>query len=107
MHCIEAHSFSSGIPPRTLEAKIISDADKPDAIGAVGVARAFLFSGETGRTLEETLQHFENKLLTLKGQFYTETARMLATRRDRFLNQFYRELVQELGSPASETANTD
>jgi len=95
-HCIEAHSFSSGVTPRTVEAKILSDADKLDAIGAIGVARAFLFSGETGRTMEETLKHFEGKLLKLKSQLYTETARNLAEGRHRFLQEFYRELKQEL-----------
>ncbi len=98
-HCIEAHSFSSGVAPQTLEAKILSDADKLDAIGAIGVARAFLFSGETGRTIEGTLRHFEEKLLTLKDLLYTETARRLAERRHRFLQEFYRTLKRELKFP--------
>ncbi len=95
-HCIEAHSFSSGVAPQTLEAKILSDADKLDAIGAIGVARAFMFSGETGRTIEKTLRHFEEKLLTLKELFYTQTACQLAVTKDHFMREFYRQLTQEL-----------
>ena len=101
-HCIEAHSFSSGVAPQTLEAKVLSDADKLDAIGAIGVARAFLFSGETGRTIQETLTHFDEKLLTLRDQIYTKTARSLAERRHLVLREFYRELKIELDLPALE-----
>lgn len=98
-HCILSHSFSSGITPATLEAKVLSDADKLDAIGAIGIARAFLYSGETGRSLEETQRHFEEKLLRLKDSLYTDTARRLAVERDRFLREFYAQLEQELAFP--------
>lgn len=47
-HAIEAHRFSRGPEPATLEAKILSDADKLDAIGAVGIARVFMYSGSMG-----------------------------------------------------------
>ncbi len=98
-HCIEAHSFSGGVEPRTLEAKVLSDADKIDAMGAVGIARAFLHSGERGRTLEETLKHFEEKLLGLFHLLYTPTARALAEPRHRFLVEFHRRLLEELSGP--------
>ncbi|RLE36567.1 phosphohydrolase, partial [Candidatus Acetothermia bacterium] len=94
-----SHSFSSGITPVTLEAKVLSDADKLDAIGAIGIARSFLYSGETGRSLEETQRHFEEKLLRLKDSLYTDTARRLAVERDRFLREFYTQLEQELAFP--------
>jgi uncharacterized protein len=96
VHAIEAHSFSSGIEPKTLEARILSDADKLDAIGAVGVARAFLFSGEKGRSVEDTLKHFEEKLLHLKDLMYTKTAKLIAEKRHQFLAEFYRRLKDEL-----------
>ncbi len=99
-HCIEAHSFSAGVAPQTLEAKVLSDADKLDAIGAIGVARAFMFSGETGRTIPETLAHFDEKLLTLRDRLYTGTARSLAEKRHLVLQAFYRELKIELDLPA-------
>ncbi len=96
VHCIEAHSFSGGVEPRTLEAQVLSDADKLDAMGAIGVARAFLYSGEVGRSLEETLRHFEEKLLVLRDSLYTETARELGRARHGFLMEFYRRLREEL-----------
>ncbi len=96
VHAIESHSFSSNVKPRTLEAKILSDADKLDAIGAIGVARAFLYSGEKGRSIEETLRHFEEKLLKLKDLLYTDTAKAIAAERYEFLRKFYEELKREL-----------
>ncbi|MDI9642679.1 MAG: HD domain-containing protein [Archaeoglobales archaeon] len=95
-HAIEAHSFSAGIKPRTLEAKVLSDADKLDALGAIGVARAFMVAGEKGRNIEETIKHFEEKLLKLKDLLYTETARKLAERRHEFLKRFYEEIRKDL-----------
>ncbi len=95
-HCIESHSFSSGIEPKTLEARVLSDADKLDALGAVGVARTFLYSGERGRTIEETLNHFKEKLLHLKDHMNTETGRKLAEERHRFLLKFYGAIKKEL-----------
>ncbi|MEM0203373.1 MAG: HD domain-containing protein [Archaeoglobaceae archaeon] len=95
-HAIEAHSFSAKVTPKTLEAKILSDADKIDAIGAIGVARAFMFSGERGRSVEETLRHFEEKLLKLKDCLYTETAKKIAEKRHEFLQTFYEQIKREL-----------
>ncbi len=95
-HAIEAHSFSSGIEPRSLEAKVLSDADKLDAIGAIGIARTFMYAGERGRSIEDTLKHFEEKLLKLKDLMHTETARKIAEERHKFLKEFYERLKREL-----------
>ncbi len=95
-HCIESHAFSSGIEPQTLEAKILSDADKLDAMGAIGVARAFLYSTETARGIKETIEHFEEKLLKLYELLYTETARKIGRERHRFLKEFYDQIKNEL-----------
>lgn len=95
-HCIEAHSFSSKVKPKTLEAKVLSDADKIDAIGAIGIARAFMFSGERGKGIEETLKHFDEKLLKLKDCLYTDTAKSIARRRYEFVAEFYNRIKQEL-----------
>mgnify|MGYP000005726094 CR=1 FL=1 len=97
-HCIEAHSFSGGVEPRTLEARVLSDADKLDAMGAIGVARAFLYSGKVGRSLEDTLRHFEEKLLGLYDLLYTEAARELGHERHKFIVEFYQRLRKELFS---------
>lgn len=95
-HCIAAHSFSSGVLPETLEAKVLSDADKLDAMGAVGVARAFMFAGETGRCIEDSLKHFEDKLLRLKDLLNTRTARKIGKKRHSILKIFYKRLKDEL-----------
>ncbi|RUM33891.1 MAG: phosphohydrolase [Archaeoglobus sp.] len=95
-HCIESHSFSSGIKPKTLEAKILSDADKIDAMGAIGIARAFMYSGERGRGIEDTIKHFEDKLLKLITQIHTETAMKIAMDRHNFMLEFYEKLKEEL-----------
>ena len=53
VHCIRTHRFRKSGPPRTLEARVLFDADKLDSIGAVGVGRAFLFAGEVGARLHD------------------------------------------------------
>jgi len=95
-HAIEAHRFSRGPEPETLEAKILSDADKLDAIGAIGVARVFMYSGEHGRSIEDSLRHFEEKILKLKGLMYTKTARGIADGRHRFTVEFIERIMREI-----------
>jgi len=95
-HAIEAHRFSKGPEPRTLEAKILSDADKLDAIGAIGIARVFMYSGEHGRDIETSLRHFEDKILKLKDLMYTETAKRIAEDRHRFTVEFIERIRREI-----------
>jgi len=97
--CINSVSFSRnrGHAPETLEGKIVQDADRLDAMGAIGIARAFAYGGEHGRPLKESVQHFYDKLLLLKDLMNTETGRRLAEGRDAFLSSFLEELGEEIG----------
>jgi len=95
-HAIEAHRFSKGPKPKTLEAKILSDADKIDAIGAVGIARVFMYSGQHGRDIEFSIKHFEEKILKLKDMMYTETGREMAEGRHEYTVRFIERLRKEI-----------
>ena len=96
---INSVSFSQnkGAVPKTIEGKIVQDADRLDAIGAIGVARCFAFGGEHGRSMEESVQHFYDKLLTLKGTMNTDEAKRVAEKRHQFLETFLAELEEETG----------
>lgn len=94
-HAIEAHRFSRGPEPETLEARILSDADKLDAIGAIGIARVFMYSGEHGRDIEASLRHFEEKILRLKDMMHTKTAKRLAEGRHAFTEEFIERIRKE------------
>ena len=95
---INSVSFSKnrGKRPRTLEGKIVQDADRLDAIGAVGVARAFAFGGEHGRSMSDTVEHFYDKLLLLKDEMNTEAGKALAEDRHAFLEQFLAQFYKEI-----------
>ncbi len=81
--------------PETIEAEVVQDADRLDAIGAIGVARTFAYGGEHGRPLEDSVQHFHDKLLLLKNLMNTETGKKLAEKRHAFLEEFLKELREE------------
>lgn len=111
-HAIEAHSFSAGIAPRTLEAKVLQDADRLDALGAVGLARTLMLGGELKREFYAatdpfcdarppddavyTLDHVYRKLLTLEGTMQTAAGRHEAGQRTIFLRSFLDQLREEL-----------
>jgi uncharacterized protein len=111
-HAIEAHSFSAGIVPETIEAKVVQDADRLDALGAVGLARCLMVGGALARPLyvaedpfcerrapddaAACVDHFYAKLLTLEGTMQTAAGREEAERRTEFLAQFLRELRRNL-----------
>jgi len=98
VHAIRAHRYSSGIAPETLEARVLSDADNLDAMGAVGIVRTFMQAGEQGRGIEDATRHFYDKLLNLKSRMYTESAREIARERHAFLVAFLDALDGEIGA---------
>lgn len=95
---INSVSFSQnrGKRPETLEGKIVQDADRLDAIGAVGIARTFAFGGEHGRSLDSSIQHFHDKLLLLKDEMNTAVARRLAEERHTYMIGFLEEYAKEI-----------
>ena len=97
---VNAVSFSQnrGRRPETLEGRIVQDADRLDALGAIGVARTFAYGGEHGRPLEDSIEHFHEKLLLLKDELNTETARRIAAPRHAFLERFLEEYEKESGT---------
>lgn len=95
---INAVSFSKnrGRVPDTIEGRIVQDADRLDAIGAVGIARTFAYGGEHGRSLASSIQHFYDKLLLLKDELNTVSARRIAEDRHAFMVAFLDRLKREI-----------
>lgn len=103
---IQSISFKQGNNPIqavTIEEKIVQDADRLDAIGAIGIARAFTYGGAHNREIvnlnnpqDTTLQHFYDKLLLIEAQLKTPTAKKLAKERQEIMQDFIHALEQEL-----------
>jgi uncharacterized protein len=112
LYAVEVHRFSKDIVPVTLEAKILQDADRLDALGAIGIARVFMTGGTLGRALYDpvdpfcksrepddkkwNLDHFYRKLLKLESGMHTKTARKLASRRTAVLSRYLSDLELEI-----------
>ena len=94
---INSVSFSgnAGRRPGTPEGMAVQDADRLDAMGAVGIARTFAYGGARGRSLEESSGHFEEKLLKLRDLMNTRTGRELADARHEFLVSFLEQFRSE------------
>ena len=94
---VNAVSFSrNGVRrPDTPEGRIVQDADRLDAMGAVGVARTFAYGGEHARPMDESVRHFYDKLLRLKDGMNTSAARAEAERRHAFLETFLEQYRKE------------
>ena len=111
LHCIRSHRFRNRCNPATIEARVLFDADKLDAIGAVGVARAFLFAGEVGARLHNPdldaensrpysvddtgYREFKVKLRKIKDRMLTAGGRKLARERHAFMNDFFIRFLDE------------
>jgi len=109
---IKEHSFSKGKIPSTIEGKILQDADRLDAIGAIGLARVFSFSGSNNRPFYDpkdpfsknrnlndnkwAIDHFYEKLLTLEQKMNTKTGKTIAKKRTKTLKDFLKELKNEI-----------
>ena len=111
-HAITAHSYSANIPPETIEAEILQDADRLDALGAIGIARTFAVSGALGRPIydpadpfaeqrslndkEFAIDHWPQKLLRLPQLMNTETGKALAVERLTLMQNFLKQFANEL-----------
>jgi len=101
--CILAHSFSTGAKANSIEAKILSDADKLDALGAIGIYRASCFSYLYGSGLPALHQHFYDKLLLLPSKMYTRTGRKIANERIELMKTYISSLSNELSLKSPKT----
>lgn len=120
-HCISTHRFRSNNEPQTLEAKILFDADKLDAIGAIGLARSYMFAGQHGQqmhidsSLEEYLEknisnngrlkvsdkhspfiEYQVKFKKVPDKLYTKTAKRIAKERLHFMDIFFTRIEDEI-----------
>jgi uncharacterized protein len=110
---IRTHSYSKRLVPQTLEGKILQDADRLDAIGAIGIARTFSVGGSENRSLynptdpfceserqlddtQWTLDHIKKKLMILKNSMHTKTAKKIAEERTEFMELFLNQLRKEI-----------
>ena len=112
-HAIAAHSFSAGIVPQTLEAQVVQDADRLDALGAIGIARCIMTGVHMGTALyhvEEpfpmtrvmddrlySVDHFYAKLLKLAEGMQTAVGQAEAQRRTQFMESYLAQLREEIG----------
>lgn len=111
VHCIRTHRFRKRAMPKTLEARILFDADKLDSIGAVGIGRAFLFAGEVGARLHDkaidvrktkpytredtAYREYLVKLGRVKDRMTTREGKRTAAERHRFMAAFFDRLNKE------------
>lgn len=93
---ITNHSYSGGGTPKSLEARILSDADKIDAMGAIGIYRTIQFNAERGLPLPRILGHIKGKLLKLPNLLYTNTGKEMAKKRISIMENYLRCLEEEL-----------
>ncbi len=111
-HAIEAHSFSANLPAETLEARLLQDADRMEALGAIGLARVFYTSGRMEREMfdpydplakhrplddmQYALDHFFVKLYKVADSMQTGAGREMAKQRRKYLEGYVKQLLKEL-----------
>ena len=112
-YCIRAHSYSKRLVPASLEGRILQDADRLDALGAIGIARMFSVGGSENRAFyrdddpfcrstrelddsQWTLDHFQIRLLRLKDLMHTKTTKKIAEQRTKFMLLFIKQLQKEI-----------
>lgn len=127
LKAIATVSYSGGnnAKPETIEAKIVQDADRLDAIGAIGIARTFAYGGKKGHVIYDpsagarenmteeeyrngqssTIQHFYEKLLKLKELLHTNTARKIAAKRHQLMESYLEEFYKEWNGSYEEYFN--
>lgn len=101
-NAIETVSFRKGAVPETLLGKVLQDADRLDAVGAIGIARTFAFGGAKGQKIHSedpeertSIQHFHEKLVHLKDNMHTESGRQEAICRHQTIMRFLEEFTRE------------
>lgn len=118
--CIRNHSYSKGVVPSTLEEKIVQDADRLDAIGAIGIARCFATSADMKRPFYDSqdpfaqkrelddkiyaIDHFYKKLLKLGEAMHTKAGQRLAKKRIDFMKHFLLQLSDELDASSAQNS---
>ena len=96
IHAIRAHSFSNNVIPETLEAKILSDADKLDALGAIGLYRTIGFTVQNEGGIGTVIEHLESKILKLKDRMYLDVSKEIAEKRQHIIVDFYNKIKSNL-----------
>ena len=111
--CIEKHSFYKGKKPESKEGQILQDADKLEALGAIGLIRLFVVAGHYGEKIfdpniqpnyecylkygksSSAINHFYDKIFKLKGLMHTKTARKIADVREKYMKEFLKRFYKE------------
>ena len=112
-NCIKKHRFSKKRKAKVLEERILQDADKLDILGAMGIARTFIFAGKYRQIIHDpkvkpdlnyyfkhgesktTINHFYDKLFRLKDLFHTQTAKKLAKQREKYMKNYLKRFYLE------------